>query len=116
MQLKVVLVVVLLALVQLAALHNNHNLAVGWRECGDRLLYRERVQQKFKFLGTRTAYLHYPSLGISNSTITYILALNESRGGYASVLGGGVGRTYVTLRFRSGFSRGIKFVVEIYGK
>jgi hypothetical protein len=77
------------------------------------------VKEKFKFLSTTTAYLSYPPWGIGNKTITYIQALDKYKwigGGYAGVLGGGVGHTYVTLGFRSQFNRGINFVVEIFGK
>jgi hypothetical protein len=75
--------------------------------------------KNFKFLGTTTTYLRYPPWGIGNKTITYIQALDKyhgNTGGYASVVGGGVGHGYVTLSFRSQFNRGIKFIVEIYGK
>lgn len=70
-------------------------------------------------MGTRMAYLHYPPWGISNNKITYIQALdqyNRNTGGYARVLGGGVGYSYVTLGFKSRYFRGMKFIVEIYGK
>jgi hypothetical protein len=80
---------------------------------------RDYVKEKFKLLGTKTVYLRYPPWGIGNETITYILALDRytgNTGGYGSIVGGGVGHKHVALSFKSQTNRGIKFIVEIYGK
>jgi hypothetical protein len=77
------------------------------------------VKQSYRFLSTTTAYLRYPTWGISNETLTYIVALDQyasDTGGYANVVDGGVGQKYVALSFRSQKNRGLKFIVEIYGK
>lgn len=77
------------------------------------------MKQSYRFLSTTTAYLRYPAWGISNVTITYVVALDQyvgGTGGYASVVDGGVGQRHVAVSFRSQKSRGLKFIVEIYGK
>ncbi|PSN49661.1 hypothetical protein C0J52_21724 [Blattella germanica] len=98
--------------------NNTHNLILGWRQYGDKILYRGLIKQSYKFLGTTNATFRYPTWGNSKENITNIVALDQygSTGGYVNVTGGGVGLGWVTLSFKSQFNRGLKYLVEIYGK
>jgi hypothetical protein len=41
--------------------------------------------------------------------------MNDGTGGYAKIIEGGVGYSYVTVKVTSQFNRGFWFVVEVYG-
>ncbi|KAJ9582693.1 hypothetical protein L9F63_022960 [Diploptera punctata] len=106
-------------IVQQAALRNNtHNLVSGWRQYGDRILYRGVIKESYKFLGTSTAEFKYPAWGYRSETITCVLAVDQypkDTGGYVNITSGGVGLKQVSLSFKSQFSRGLQYVVEVYG-
>lgn len=54
--------------------------------------------------------------GYSKITQVKILDKNtEGKGASAAIIAGGVGQTFVTIRFESQKGEGIDFVVELYG-
>ena len=95
----------------------SHNLIVGYRVPGDWLLQKEDVVKDKQFLQVVT--LTKTFTGNGKSIITQIKALDQKtngNGAYATIISGGVGESYVTIKFKSQRNHSIKFKVEIYGR
>jgi hypothetical protein len=105
-----------LYLTLVAAIPND--LTVGAREPGDFLLQREHVEKEESYLGkVVTVTKTLPGDGVSR--ITQIKALDQHQNGYgahASIIAGGIGQSYVTIKFESERFRSIDFIIDLYGK
>ncbi|KAJ8668271.1 hypothetical protein QAD02_009934 [Eretmocerus hayati] len=94
-----------------------HDLIVGGRQYGDRIVHQEYVYKPSKWLGTVTLDKTF-NLGYREN-ITQVKVLDtkaDGTGAYPRVTGGGPGNSWVSLHFESQRSHGIKFNVEIYAK
>ncbi|XP_076642146.1 putative salivary secreted peptide [Halictus rubicundus] len=97
--------------------NKSHNLVIGYRQGGDRLVLRQSVIKK-------SAWLQVQSIQKSFNTsqwerITMVKALDQKtngNGAYASLLGGGPGYNNVVLKFKSQRGHGINFIVELYAR
>lgn len=97
--------------------NKSHNLIVGYRMPGDRLVLRSRVVKNSAWLQIVTEQKTFNASRWDR--ITLIQALDQKtngNGAYASILNGGPGHQNVTLRFKSQRSHGIDFIVELYAR
>ncbi|XP_032666850.1 probable salivary secreted peptide [Odontomachus brunneus] len=109
------LVVVLLALS--VAENKSHNLTVGYRMPGDRLVLTEKIVKNSAWLRIVTVEKTFNTTRYER--ITYIEALDQKtngNGAYASILSGGPGNTNVTMKFKSQRGHGIDFVFNMYAR
>jgi len=82
---------------------------------GDKLLQRVSCAKKFKALGYVSSTQH---IYVGDHIIACVYALDQwgdDTGGYASIVSGGMGYTYVGVDIKSRFNRGFSFVIEVYG-
>lgn len=95
----------------------SHNLTVGGRLPGDRLVLRESV---VKNSGWMKVQVVEKTFNISKwERITMVEALDQKtngNGAYASIMNGGPGHSNVTMKFKSQRGHGINFVVQIYSR
>ncbi|KAL2714094.1 hypothetical protein V1478_016651 [Vespula squamosa] len=95
----------------------SHNLTIGYRIPGDRLVLRQNVSKKSSWMKVVTSE---NTFNISKyDRITMIGAYDQKTdgtGAYPSLVKGGPGYNNVTLRFKSQRNHGINFVVEVYGR
>ncbi|KAL7300532.1 hypothetical protein TKK_0006530 [Trichogramma kaykai] len=116
---RLVLVCVLLAVVvETLAVTRPNDVFVGARIPGDRIIQRERIVKDASKIG-RKAIVSKTFSGDGYSNITYIRALDQHTNGHgatATIISGGTGFKFVTMKFKSERFRGIDFVVELYGK
>ncbi|XP_049788395.1 probable salivary secreted peptide [Schistocerca cancellata] len=109
-------------ILQLGSLRNSsHNLVLGWRQYGDRLLLRQTVHKGSRFFGVVTAEFSYPPPHSyprpANITAVYAIDLKkDGHGAFVNLTSGGVGMPRVSLRFKSQRGYGVKHLVEVYGK
>ncbi|NP_001155164.1 venom protein R precursor [Nasonia vitripennis] len=99
-----------------AAPNKSHNLIIGNRQAGDRLVYQENIVKPSKWLQVIEVK---KSFNITGYLITQIRAMDQKtngNGAIASRVDGGVGYSNVTLKFKSQRSHGINFVVQIYAR
>lgn len=95
----------------------SNNLSLGDRVIGDQLLLQTSVEEEYKFLQKVSLEKTFSTTG--GTKITRVEALDrktDGTGAYVTVLGGGVGENYVSLRFKSQRNHGIHFVVNLYGR
>ena len=96
---------------------NSHNLVVGYRLPGDKLVLRQSVIKNSSWM--RVVVIE-KSFSISEfDRITLLQALDQKtngNGAYASILEGGPGHNNVTMRFKSQRGHGINFIVELYSR
>ena len=95
----------------------SHNLIVGYRVPGDWLLQEEDIVREKAFLQVITETITFTGNG--KALITQIQALDKKingNGAYATIISGGVGETYVTIKFKSQRNHSIRFKVKIYGR
>ena len=88
---------------------------VGYRVPGDWLLQKEDVVKDKQFLQGVT--LTKTFTGNGKSIITQIKALDQKtngNGAYATIISGGVGESYVTIKFKSQRNHSIKFKVKLH--
>lgn len=95
----------------------SHNLIVGSRMPGDRLVLSQAVVKNSSWMRivTETKTFQAPH----NERITLVEALDQrtdGTGAYASILNGGPGHNSVTIRFKSQRGHGIDFVVNLYAR
>lgn len=97
--------------------NKSHNLLVGSRRNGDRLVIQQYVIQSSS---TSQFVTVQKTLNVSKyETITLIRALdqkNDGTGAYPSLVKGGPGTSNVTLEFKSQKNKSINFLVMIYAK
>ncbi|XP_076675820.1 putative salivary secreted peptide [Andrena cerasifolii] len=96
---------------------SSHDLVVGYRLPGDRLVLRQSVIKNSSWM--RVVVVE-KSFSISEfDRITLLQALDQKtngNGAYASILEGGPGHSNVTMRFKSQRGHGINFIVELYSR
>ncbi|GLV43622.1 uncharacterized protein CBL_07051 [Carabus blaptoides fortunei] len=112
---KFVIICALVAALVQIAFAQSHNNQWGSQELGDRLLHREIVVKKYKFMQIVTKDVNMKVPG----TIHFIKATDQyvnDNGGYATLLNGGIGSNEVTIHMKSKRNHGFNFIVEIYGK
>lgn len=100
-----------------AAPNKSHNLVVGYRMPGDRLVRRESIVKNSSWMKVVTVEKTFNAS--SWERITLIKALDQKtngNGAYASILRGGPGHSNVTLKFKSQRGHGINFIVELYAR
>lgn len=97
--------------------NKSHDLVVGFRMPGDRLVLRSSVVKNSAWLQIVTEERTFNTSRWER--ITMIRALdqkNNGNGAYASLTRGGPGNQNVTLRFKSQRGHGINFIVELYSR
>lgn len=100
-----------------AANNKSHNLIVGSRLPGDRLIWGESVMKASKWLQIVTLEKNFNATKYER--ITQIRAMDrrtDGNGAFAKVIKGGVGYNNVTLRFKSQRGYEINFWVEVYAR
>lgn len=100
-----------------AAENKSHNLVLGYRLPGDRLVFKQSVVKNSSWMRIVTEEKTFNTT--RNERITLLQCLDQKtngNGAYASVLQGGPGHSNVTVRFKSQRGHGINFVVEIYSR
>lgn len=94
-----------------------HNLTVGFRQPGDRIVFRESIIKNASWMKIQIVE---KTFNISKwERITMVQALDQKidgTGAYASILKGGPGYSNVTMRFKSQRGHGIKFIVQLYAR
>jgi hypothetical protein len=58
-------------------------------------------------------------IDVGENIISCVHALdrwNDNTGGYAEIVGGGIGYNYVDVKITSQFGRGFHFVIDVYGR
>lgn len=97
--------------------NKSHNLSVGYRLPGDRLVLRQSIVKTSSWMRIVTDEKTFNTT--RNERITLLQALDQKtdgNGAYASILKGGPGSTNVTIRFKSQRGHGINFIVELYAR
>ncbi|XP_046735893.1 probable salivary secreted peptide [Diprion similis] len=95
----------------------SHNLILGERKFGDRLLIRQAVVKSSAWLQIVKEDVTFHTLNREN--ITQVKALDQKtngNGAYPSITYGGPANHNVTIHFKSQRGHGINFIVEIYGR
>lgn len=100
-----------------AAANKSHNLIVGGRLPGDRLVLRESVVKNSSWMKIQIVE---NTFNISRwERITMVEALDQKtngNGAYASIRNGGPGHNNVTMRFKSQRGHSVNFIVQIYAR
>ncbi|XP_012535214.1 probable salivary secreted peptide [Monomorium pharaonis] len=99
------------------ATYESHNLIIGSRMPGDKLVFEENLVKSSSWMQIvkieRTFYVP------TGQRITMVEALDQKtngNGAYASILNGGPGHSNVTMKFKSQRSHGINFVLRLYSR
>ncbi|XP_076277364.1 putative salivary secreted peptide [Lasioglossum baleicum] len=101
-----------------ASANKSHHLIVGSRVPGDRLILRQSVIEKSSWMQVISTTRTFNTTNTWEK-ITQVKALDQKtngNGATASLLGGGPGSNYVTLKFKSKRGHGINFIVELYAR
>nr|ABR27890.1 putative salivary secreted peptide [Triatoma infestans] len=97
----------------------SHNVTFGMRTPGDKLIHKERIKSIWKLLSFVQKDVTYPAKDKKRKyIITYIKITDrytDGHGGCASIVKGGVGYDHVKIHTKSQFTRGLDFIIEIYG-
>ncbi|OAD58688.1 putative salivary secreted peptide [Eufriesea mexicana] len=97
--------------------NKSHDLIVGFRMPGDRLVLRQSVVKKSAFWQIVSDEMTFNTSRWERITMVRILdQKTDGTGAYASLLRGGPGYQNVTLRFKSQRNHGIHFIVELYSR
>jgi len=100
-----------------APANKSHNLIVGYRMPGDRLVLREGVVKNSSWMKVEVVE---KTFNISKwERITMVEALDQKtngNGAYASILRGGPGHSNVTIKFKSQRGHSINFIVQLYSR
>ncbi|CAH0382094.1 unnamed protein product [Bemisia tabaci] len=93
---------------------------VGEHKKGDQVLFMMDIRKKATEGVILTQYVHYPPPNVfRNQTINLIAVLSNSKnfkGGYPTIISGGVGFTHVSIRLQSEKSGPIDYLVGVYGQ
>nr|ATU83060.1 secreted venom protein family 3 protein [Pristhesancus plagipennis] len=92
-----------------------HDLIMGIRQPGDKLLDKIRST----VIEGRESNVQWPLKGKSQKKITLIEVLDQKHdgsGGYATLVGGGIGSNYFKLRLKAQKRGSSDFLIKIYGK
>ena len=97
--------------------NKSHNLVVGYRMPGDRLVLRQNV---IKNSSWGRIVVEERTFNVSKwERITMVQALDQKtngNGAYASITNGGPGNQNVTIRLKSQRGHGINFIIELYSR
>uniref|UniRef100_A0A6V7IZ11 Salivary secreted peptide n=1 Tax=Bracon brevicornis TaxID=1563983 RepID=A0A6V7IZ11_9HYME len=94
---------------------NTHNLIVGNRLPGDRLMHEESIVKSSSFLQVTSVQKTFSVPRFER--ITQVVALDrKSNGAYARIVRGGPGTNNVTIKFKSQRNHGLNFRVQIYSR
>nr|QHB21485.1 venom protein family 3 protein 1 [Platymeris rhadamanthus] len=99
------------------AIGQNHSASFGSRTPGDKLVFQNHIQRAWKKFEYTKVVVTYPSEGETGQNISYIELTDKYTNGHGAcpkILEGGVGTNNVRIELKSGFYRGIDFVVKIY--
>lgn len=97
--------------------NKSHDLIIGYRMPGDRLILRQSIIKNSSWGRIVTDERTFNTTRFER--ITQVRALDQKtngNGAYASILFGGPGWNNVTIRFKSQRGHGINFIVEIYSR
>ncbi|XP_043253334.1 probable salivary secreted peptide [Colletes gigas] len=97
--------------------NKSHNLSIGYRMPGDKLVLRQNVVKTSSWMQIVTEQKTFNTSQFYR--ITLVNALDQKtngNGAYASLTSGGPGYNSATLRFKSQRGHGINFVVEVYAR
>lgn len=100
-------------------LSQSHNFQWGYKGPYDVLLNRTIAIKQSTMLQVKTQDLSYPVKGQIGRNITAIHVTDQyinGKGGYASLLAGGVGYNHTKIHLKSQRGNGFSFIVEIYGR
>ncbi|KAL2743330.1 hypothetical protein V1477_008819 [Vespula maculifrons] len=95
----------------------SHNLTIGYRKPGDRLILQQNVVKKSAWMRivSTTMTFNIPKF----KQLTMVSAhdrKNDGTGAYCKLVRGGPGYGNVTLKFESQRSHGINFTVYLYAR
>ncbi|XP_076760022.1 putative salivary secreted peptide [Xylocopa sonorina] len=97
--------------------NKSHNLSVGFRMPGDRIVLRQNVVKNSSWMRIVTEERTFNASRYDRITLVQALdQKTDGNGAYASILRGGPGTSNVTMRFKSQRGHGINFVVELYAR
>ncbi|CAL1674765.1 unnamed protein product [Lasius platythorax] len=102
---------------QHAAENKSHHLIVGSRVPGDRLVIRQNIVKNSSWL--KVQVIEQTFNVSAREILTLIQSLDQKtngNGASVSLLKGGPGVSYVTLKFKSQRSHGINHIVELYAR
>ncbi|XP_001850045.2 probable salivary secreted peptide [Culex quinquefasciatus] len=97
----------------------SHHYQWGFRGPYDVLLNRTIAIKSSSMLQVKTMDLYYPLKGQLGRNITFMNVTDQyinGKGGYASLLAGGVGFNNTKIHLKSQRGNGFSFIVEIYGR
>lgn len=107
----------LVAVLIVLAEAQQNNFTMGERETGDKLVLQKPVEVDYKV--AQITELEESFTTTNNAKITKFEAVDrktDGTGAYVTILGGGLGQNYVTLKFKSKRNHGIHHMVTLYGK
>nr|WDQ26750.1 venom peptide [Acharia stimulea] len=98
----------------------SHDLILGNARTGDRVLFMGN-EKKYGFpFVTRTTDFVFPEQGVSNyariTSINIKDKFTNGKGGTATIVDGGLGQTFVKIKFTSQRGHGYDFDVNIFGQ
>ncbi|XP_011161051.1 probable salivary secreted peptide [Solenopsis invicta] len=100
-----------------APVNKSHNLIIGRRMPGDRVVLRQNIFKKAQWMKVQVVE---KSFNVSKwERITLVQALDQQlngTGAYPSVVRGGPGYNNVTLKFKSQRGYAINFVVQLFAR
>ncbi|XP_053699149.1 probable salivary secreted peptide [Sabethes cyaneus] len=115
---KFLILAAVLASIAVLVLGQSHNYLWGARRPRDMLLYRTNATKTSSFLKVKSMDLYYPVKGQKGRNISTINIVDQyvnGKGGYASLVAGGIGYNHTTIHLKSQRGNGFNFMVEIYG-
>jgi len=107
---------VILLLLVAVSVGQRHNYMPCQPRSGDTLLRSESAARPYSFLGYASATVH---INVGDNIISCVHAIDQwddDTGGYAVLEDGGIGYNHVEIRITSQFSRGLSFVINVYGQ
>lgn len=94
----------------------SNDLILGEKTFNDHLLLQEPVEEPYTILWKTSRDKTFTTPGQTDITRLEVLdRKSDGTGAYVSLLGGGVGHNFVSLRFESQWNHGIHFIVNLYG-
>ncbi|XP_053981994.1 probable salivary secreted peptide [Hylaeus volcanicus] len=100
-----------------SGLNKSHNLLLGVRKPGDRLVLRQNVVKNSSFMQIVVDEKSFNTPMYEQITAIQVLdQKTDGNGAYASIVSGGPGSNSVSLRFKSQRGHGINFIVEVYAR
>ncbi|XP_076618836.1 uncharacterized protein LOC143340575 isoform X1 [Colletes latitarsis] len=109
-----ILVALFFAFGVLAATGQGYDDQCQWRT-DEQLIWEYDVRRSYRIGGYQEVEAEY---GPTNVTITCIGvdSLSDENNGVMWVTSGGIGHNFIRIKFRSKYSRGLRYRVYVYGK